>query len=355
MPNNINLFDTYTMIGMVSEITPNQSFFRDRYFPSGEADIFNSQKVLLEYEGGNQKMAVFVADEQGDIPVARDANEALEFIPPKVAPSRLLTLDQLRQRGFGEALFSNRSEEERAQALHMRDLTDLDRRILRREEWMCVQVLTKNGVDVVEYVDSATVGRTRYLKFYEGSASDHLYTVSTKWNASGGDFFGDVTAMCQSLAMRGLAAEDLVLGSTASAEIMKLELVQKLLDNRRIEIGSLAPTIQYPGVAWLGKLNFGGFSLNIWSVFQTYEDASGNTTPYFPEDGALVTAPNCGRFLYGAVTQIESDKQYYTHAQRRVPKFVVDEDKDTRKLRLSSRPLPVPRNYEPYSFASQVV
>ena len=355
MPNNINLFDTYTMVGMVSEITPRQSFFKDRYFPTGAQDIFNSQKVLLEYEDGNQKMAVFVADKQGDIPVARDEYEVLEYMPPKVAPSRLLTLDQLNQRGFGEALFSNRPAAERAQALHLRDLQDLDARIARREEWMCAQVLINNGVDVTEYVDDKDVGRTRHLKFYQGVTSDHIYTVQKKWNVEGGDFFGDVTAMCQQLSMRGLQVADLVLGSTAAAEILKIELVQKLLDNRRIEIGGIAPTVSYPGVAWMGTLNFGGFLLNIWSVYETFESEAGLTVPYFPATSALVTAPNCGRFMYGAVTQIEEDGNFHTFAMPRVPKFVADRDNDIRKLRLTSRPLPAPRNMLPYSYAPEVV
>lgn len=354
MPNNINLFDTYTMIGMVREIAPLQTFFKDRYFSTGPSDIFNSQKVLLEYEGSSQKMAAFVADKQGDIPVARDAFEVMEFMPPRVAPSRLLTMDQLQQRGFGEALFSDRAPAERAQAFHLQDLTDLDVRISRREEWMCSQILIKNGLDVTEYVDDKKVGRVRHLKFYQGAASDHIYTIAQKWNA-GGDFFGDVTAMCRQLSMRGLPVEDLVLGATAAAEVMKIELVQKLLDNRRIEIGGMAPKVSYPGVAWMGKLNFGGFLLNIWSVYETFEDDEGVTTPYFPADGALVTAPNCGRLLYGSVTQLEADGSVHTYAMTRVPKFVSDHDNDIRKLRIVARPLPVPRNFLPYSYAAGVV
>ena len=45
-----DIFDTYYMAGMVQEIVPVQSFFRDRYFPTNAAtDIFNANKVLVEY------------------------------------------------------------------------------------------------------------------------------------------------------------------------------------------------------------------------------------------------------------------------------------------------------------------
>ena len=355
MPNNIDLFDTYTMMGMVSTIVPPPTFFRDRYFPTGAGDLFSTNKVLLEYEDGNQKMACFVADKAGDIPVARDEYDVMEFIPPRIAPSRLLTVDQLQERGFGEALFSGVTPAERAQRMHLKDLTDLDARIIRREEWMCAQVLINNGCDVVEYADNQTIGRTRRLKFYEGATSDHIYTVSVKWNATGGDFFGDVAAMCKDLASRGLAAADLVLGGTAGAAIRNLEAVQKLLDNRRMEYGTMRPKIEYPGVAWMGQLNFDGFLLDIFSVYETYENDAGQGVPYFPAKSALVTAPSCGRLLYGAITQLEDDGQFHTHTGKRIPKFVPDKDKDTRKIRLGARPLPVPRNKLPFMYAANVV
>ena len=98
--------------------------------------------------------------------------------------------------------------------MHLKDLTDLDARIIRREEWMCAQVLINNGCDVVEYADNQTIGRTRRLKFYEGATSDHIYTVSVKWNATGGDFFGDLGPYVKTVRMVAeglqLAQHDLI-------------------------------------------------------------------------------------------------------------------------------------------------
>ena len=52
--------------------------------------------------------------------------------------------------------------------------------------------------------------------------------------------------------------------------------MQRLLDNRRMEYGSLAPELtQYPGVASMGRLNFGGFVLNLFEVNESYEDENG--------------------------------------------------------------------------------
>lgn len=238
----------------------------------------------------------------------------------------------------------------------MEDLTDLDRRITRREEWMAVQTMINNGCTMTAYIDNATVGQTYDVFFYDTTGSNPaLYTVNTKWDAEGGDFWGDVEAMCGLLADRGLAVADLILGSTAANFVLSNETIAKRLDNRRMEFGSISPKITTPGVSWLGRLNFSGFELDIFSVRETYVDDAGVTQRFFPAKSAMVTAPNCGHMMYAQITQIEPDEQYHTFAMKRVPKFVVDRDKDIRKLRLGARPFAAPLQKSPWIYAADVV
>ncbi len=356
MPNNIDIFDTYYMAGMVQEIVPQMTFFSDRYFPTGPADIFAADKVLIEYREGDRKLAPFVVARAGDIPIARGGYQIEEYEPPHILPSRLLTLDDLTRRGFGEALFSGTTQAERARLLQIRDLTDLDLRITRREEWMAVQTMINNSCTMTAYIDDDTVGKTYDVFYYDTSKSNPAaYTISTKWDATGGDFFGDVSAMCAELADRGLPAADLVVGSDVAQFIRTDEALAKLLDNRRMEFGMLAPKITAPGVSWLGRLNFDGFELDIFAVRETYVDESNVIQRYFPAKSVMVTAPNCGHMMYAQITQIESDEQYHTFALKRVPKFVVDRDKDTRKLRLGARPLAAPVQRAPWIYATNAV
>ena len=57
MSAELNFFDTYILMAIVEEIVPKQTFFKDRYFPTGDDDIFASDKVLTEYRKGDRKMA----------------------------------------------------------------------------------------------------------------------------------------------------------------------------------------------------------------------------------------------------------------------------------------------------------
>lgn len=353
----LNFFDTYVLMAIMEEVVPSKFFFRDRYFPTGEGDIFAADKVLTEYRKGDRRMAAFVSERVGDIPMGRIGYEIHELQPAYIGVSRLLTTDELRKRGFGEAIYANSTPAQRAARLQQDDMGDMDLRIRRREEWMAVNTMLNNACTMQTYVDDKTKGEVLRVKFYEGDASDHLYTVAKHWS-SFMEMRGDVINMCRLLSYRGLPAADLLLGTQTADAVLQFDDLQRLLDkNSGIAIGAIDEQISaYPGVVLLGTLNFGGFRLNLISVDESYMDDDGTTKSYFPVDGAMVTAPNCGHIMYGQITQIDfGSTEYTSHPGIRVPKFSVDQDNDQRKLRLATRPLAAPRNYCPYIFAPKVV
>lgn len=357
MPN-LNVFDTYYMAGMVQEIVPATRFFVDRYFPTGATDIFNSEKVLVEFQDGDRKLAPFVVPRAGSINISRMGYEINEYRPGRIAPSRLMTIDDLKQRGFGEAILSNSTPADRARALQLKDLTDLNNRISRREEWLAVQTLLNYGVTMRHYIDDGTNYVDEDLYFYNQASGDSnptAYTVGDEWDDTNGDFWGDVEAMCDSLGERGLPAEDLIVSSDVGRFIMDDAKVKAYLDNRRYEMGEIRPKNAYHGVTWIGMLNFGGYELNVFVVKETYKNDSGVTQKFLPDKSAIVTAPGCGHTMYGAITQMEANREYETFAMKRVPKLIVDEAKDTRALRLASRPLCAPVNNAPWMYAANVL
>ncbi len=302
-------------------------------------------------------MAVYVADRSGPIPLERNEYDVYEFSPAKISVSRPLTIDDLRKRGFGEALYSDTSAAERAARLQLKDLTDMDLSITRREEWMCAQTMINNACTMQEYIDKKTKGNAKHIQFYDGTSSPHEYTIANKWNSAGANIIGDIKAMCGLLAKRGLNAADLVIGPDVEDAIYSDQKICDLLDrNRAVEFGSIDEQIKYPGVSILGTLNFRGYRLTVFVVSTTYEDENGTDTPYFPTDSAMVTFPKCGHLMYGSVDQIpyKSDN-FETIADKRVPKFFCDTENDVRKLSLTARPLAAPSAFCPYIYAKSVV
>lgn len=352
----LDFTSNYILMAIFDEVIPETSFFKDRYFRTGAGDIFKADKVLTEYRKGDRKMAAFVAPRIGDIPVERTGYEIHEYQPAYIAPSRLLTLDEINKRGFGEAIYSQNTPAERAARLLLEDMQTLEKRIARREEWMAIQTMINNACTMQEYVDANTKGEVLYVQFF-GDKTEHTYTVANTWNSEKGNFIGDVKQMCLMLSSRGLPAADLVLGSQAAEAILDIPKVRELLDrNLAISFGEINQSVVYPGVTRMGALNFGGFMLTLWEVSESYEDENGVDTPFFPVTSAMVTAPDCGHMMYGQITQMDFGSIDYTsYAAKRVTKFVADQDKEVRKIRLSSRPLAAPKNYCPYIYAANVV
>lgn len=81
------------MMGLWKGLSPVNTFFRDRYFPTEPGDIYAADKVLCEYQDGDHGMAPFMVDRADPIPVARQGYEIHDYAPTKLSQSRMLTID----------------------------------------------------------------------------------------------------------------------------------------------------------------------------------------------------------------------------------------------------------------------
>ena len=110
----INIYETQTMVAAMQLIPPKPTFLRDRYFPSTDTELFVTEDVLIDYKDEyKRKMAPCVVPRRGGIPVGREGYRTERITPPYVAPERILTIDNLNKRQFGETLFSRRKPAER--------------------------------------------------------------------------------------------------------------------------------------------------------------------------------------------------------------------------------------------------
>ena len=87
------------------------------------------------------------------------------------------TLDDLNKRGYGEAIYANSTPAERAARLQQDDLTDMDRRIIRREEWMCAQTMINNACTMTQRstIDDKTEGEDSVRQVLRRHQRPYLY------------------------------------------------------------------------------------------------------------------------------------------------------------------------------------
>lgn len=351
----IDIYKTKTMLAAVRQMTPVTSFLRDRYFPTGAGDLFPTEEVLVEFkDASGNKLAPVVLPRKGSISVERDGYSTHKMVPPLVAPERPLTIDDLNQKGFGEDLFSDRTPAERQADILLQDLQDMDELHTNREEYIAAQCMFNNGYVLRQYADKYGEGEYKEyeMKFYSEGSNPAIYTPGVKWGDGTSDKLADLYQMIRMLTTVGNAATEVLLGADAAEALLDDEKLQKLLDLNNYRIGAIEPVVLPQGAARLGRLNVRGRMIDLLTYDGTYVDEEdGTVKPYVPAKKICVTAPNAGRGLYGAVSQIEqSDGQWHSYMGRRVPRYWAE--KNARSLTVSSRPMLIPRTKNPFITAT---
>ena len=346
---SVDIYSTLTMLQGYKAAKPVPSFLRDNYFPTSQGDFYATEKVTVDFENASKnKLAPAVV--KGAVPVQRGTFQTHDYTAPLIAPSMVLTVEQLNQRTFNESIVSGQTPEQREAQYLADDLKTLEDMITRTEEYMAAQTLLNNAYTVKVYLNGygTNLAQDFSINFYgDGNVSNQaVYTPSVAWDADGHDIISDVKNMCEMLSTEGLAAEDLIMGSSAASAFMNDEKLIKWLDNRRIRIADeVRPELVVPGVSLYGKFDFNGYVLNVYTYSATYTALDGTKTPYFDADKIVVTAKDMGRTAYGAITQYEEgSKEADTYMERRVPHVLINRDQGNRELRLQTRPLVMPKH-----------
>lgn len=353
-------YSTYWLQKSIQLLPPVNTFLKNRYFPDGET--FKTASVLVEYKNGLRKAAPFTSKRSSGIELERTGSELKEFMPALIAPKRTLTLDTLEHRGFGEQLNSQMTEEQRALYYNTQDLKELRPTIAITKEAMASQVIFENKLTITEYTDDLSDGRDREIKFYEGT-NDAIYTPSKNWDyteESGKQIIADIYAMIKKQSTRGLPATELLCSPEATDILLNNVYIQKMLDNRRIEIGKIAPAELIDGATEFMVLNIHGRNISFISYDNTYEGLDNKLKTFIPAGYVALAAPAnggvagtnlIGQTLYGSVSQLEDDDKFHTYAGTEVPQFISDKKSNAQTLTLRSAPLLMPIAPNPFVVA----
>lgn len=344
----IDLYQTQTMIAAMQLMPARPTFLRDRYFKTSSEDMFVTEDVLVEYKDEkSRKMAPFVIPKKGGIVVPRDGYRTERLTPPYIAPERTLTVDDLKKKQFGETLFSQQTPAAREGQILKNDLTELNEMIDTSEECMSAQTLFENGYSFRQYADKYGSGEYEEyeIHFYDGEQNTAVYTPAAPWSRTSDVIISDLYIIAKMLKNRGLRASEVIFGDEVGNVIINNDYIQNLLDNRRLNLADINPQQLPDGATSYGKINCMGITLELICYSEEYVDIEdGKSKPFVPTGKIAVTAPEMGRCMYGAITQMEeSDKQFHTYVNKRVPHVTCNTHDSIRTLAQQARPLMVPK------------
>ncbi|MDR3353691.1 MAG: major capsid protein [Synergistaceae bacterium] len=342
MSGQISIDETRTMIEAVKDTPPLPTFLRRTFFGGGNR-TFLTEKIDFDYYKGNLAMAPFVAPRVGGIPMERGGFETRTLSVPKISPERVITPENLTNRGIGEEIYSSKTPEQRAVEIQAEDYNYLDRAISLREEWMCRELLFKGAIDIDGEVDSGS------------KVEQHVdYKFTNRVVLTGNDLWTNPAAKPfeQLASWRKKIVEDS--GIDPNVLLMRSETAMLLIDHpnflkyydiMRLNFGTIEPVIKEPLVRFFGHLPLVG--ADIYTYDASFMDpVTKQMTPFIPDNEVLFASTTTqGRMFYGAITFLVG-KEFHTVALPRVPQVFSDEDSSTRTLRLSARPLPMPVNVD---------
>lgn len=355
----MDIYSPFNLIAAYEVADKEQMWLRDNFFPCNPAtDLFNTDEVYVEIKDkGNRLTAPFVIPEVGGRYIERTGYRTSRIAPPFMGLKTKLTIDELKKKGFGEAYFQQVSPETRARKLLVGDMEEMEKRFARSEEMLCAKLLTGNGYDLKHFGAEDNEKFQNYrLRFYDGSNDPTKYTPAKMWNTDATAFFDDVEAMAEMLEENQQEASVLIVSGDVGKAIFYNEVLReeiKTYANIDAIQGKLGVEIINNTVKKIGTFNIGGRWITVYSYTGKYIDPeTGAEELYIPSGTAVLTAPNCGKMMYGCVDQMNPDTQEFESiAAKRVPKMIVDVENDTRRLRIASRPLAVPAAINPFVHA----
>lgn len=327
----INIYDTRTLLVAINLMKTPYTFLRDTFFSN--VDTFVTENVDVDFKKGKRKMAPFVAPRIGGVVMDRQGFVTNTYKPPKIAPERPMVIDDISSRGMGESLYSQKTPEERAHDLLASDLVELDDTIIRREEWMCREVLL-NGKIIM-----TGEGFEQQVDF--NFTNKEALTTGDRWSQTDtSNPYNDLKEKRREIIKKtGKNPNICVMDAKAWELFVEHPAVKEKLNLLRLKLGTIEPSIEAPSLTFMGKLN--ELNLEIYTYDEWFLDDNGDEQPMIPEYTVIIGSVGMNRRFYGAVTQMENGK-FVTIEGARVPKVWNDEDNDIRKVRITSRPLPVP-------------
>ena len=335
---SFNLDETRTLLDVVERSFKPTTALVDTFFP--EVRTFVTETVEMEYRKGTRKLAPFVVPGTKGVNMARNGSQLRTYKAPLMKPKRVIEASDIMRRGFGETVYSQRTPEERAQELRARDMAELVDSIVRSEEWMAAQVLLNGSCQIKGYADD---GKTELIDTLTFEGFDNKITISGSgltWdNASTSKPLDDIGDASQTIRRNaGLIPTVAICAANVANYLINSETLRDYMmvpSRDNLALISMQPRLVRPELMRVGYIS--ALNLDIYAYDGGYEDESGDFTPYIPDDHMIIGIPGRGKRLYGAVTQLEADRQYHTYEGQYIPKVTIDLESDTSSLAMSSR------------------
>lgn len=341
----MQLYDTQTLLGMVSALDRPRRFVFDRFFSTATI-TFDTEEIVFDKIKASRRLAPFVSPHVPGKSRALRGSEARSFKPAYVKPKAAITPNAVIKRRPGEALLGAMSPAERFDRILMQELEDQDSEIARREEMMAIEIL-RTGKLIVESPEFPKME----IDFARPAGNTVTLAGAARWGQAGVKPFENIKTWAGEVhKASGSHPGTVIMGPGAANKFLADDTLAKALDNRRqannATMDFLGAVTGAPGTEAVYLGSTGQFEF--WQYQQKYQDAAGALQDMFPNEGVLLASLGVeGYACYGAIQDLES-----LQAEARFPKMWEEKDPSVAMAMTQSAPLPVPARIEASAFAT---
>lgn len=328
-----NVYDTNTLLGVMREFAPVNSYWLDLCFP-GEM-TFDSEYIDFEKLFTTRKLAPFVSPIAQGVPIYGEGSTLTRLKPAYIKPRDPVRPDRMIRRRPGElATPGQMSPAQRWNAVVADIIRTHREAIERRWEWMAAQAVLHGAV-----VISGPDYPERHVDFGRDPSQTKTLTGATAWNGAGADPIADINnwrTATRQLKFGG-ALTRITCGAQALEALINNPKVKEQLDtqvrgtaanlNRGVRSGLEAE--------YIGTL---GSGLEVWSYQDYFEDENGAAMEIMDPRDVVLTGNVEGIRAFGAIL----DKRAGLQALPMFPKMWDVEDPSATNIMTQSAPLPVP-------------
>ena len=336
---------TVTLLQAVEKIEQPQNFLSEMFFPkkiSVETDI-----VALEWRKQGRNIAPYVISGSHGPNIARDASKVRWFKAPTFAARRIISLDDLKLRQFGETpnIYNPVRPEERLAKLQAQDLAELTRLIENRRGVMSSEILQTGVLNLKSYADDGRVVAEDKIDF---EVSANIVTPSVHWDNSSAKIYKDLYAASETIQENsGEVPTVAVCGKNVESYLLNNEEIKSWLlipSNQNLTIANLQPHFTSPQARYIGRIT--ALNLDLYSFSQTFIDDEGNKK-YFVEPNNVIIGTGGGSTVYAPITLFYNGVPHTVSAEI-VPQHLFNDAARTRSLTLYSSFIQIPNTFSSF-------
>ena len=337
------------------EIPKPTAFLRNKFITT-ERDMFMGEEVEIDSVRGKEDYAIDVTPYAGG-----RSNKATKFTrktysPPAYDEYTYLTAQELNKVQPGKTEYDQASD---ISDLLLEKMTPLRDKILRAWEVLCRDALVFGQITLIN---------GDIIDFKQKTALQ--YSTPVAWTNSTANPMNDASVLCQRVRQYGVVAViDFIYGDTALQKFLNNDIVKSKGNLEQIErMAITSPMSREEGAEYHGTFSAGSYKINIWTYPQLFGiplgfglPNEGTKVPYIPDDKivCLPAMPDFRMFFAGIPSltdNISAELRGLTglsqlpqmNAIDLLPYYILDQEHQSIKIGVKSRPLPVPAGIDQF-------